>query len=118
MRPIHITVLVLTLHPVAELLVLGGEILFELAFVATPVRFELLLGPLHIPIDGLGLDAPDRLSLYEVRLFVACGPRHSTAQLRSSVAQADCAHSLQDALELASFVGYTPSHQVLQFGHL
>ena len=108
--PVSLTGLVLALHPVAVLLVLSRQVLFQLGLVTSPVSFELRLGPLHVPIDRLRFDPPNRLSLHEIGFLVSCGPCHCASQSSSSDPLASLPHVGQLTVEPARFTGYMPSH--------
>ena len=79
MRPIHVTVLIFALHPVSELLVRPGQVLFELSLVASPICLELRFRLLHVPIDRFGFDLADCLPLDKIGFLVASCSSHSTA---------------------------------------
>ena len=108
--PVSLTGLILALHPVAVLLVLSRQVLFQLGLVTSPVSFELRLGPLHVPIDRLRFDPPNRLSLHEISFLVASGPCHCASQPGSSDPLASLPHDGQFLVESARLVGYMPSH--------
>ena len=79
MRPVDVTGLIFALHPVSELFVRPGQVLFELSLVACPVGLELRLRLLHVPIDRFGFDLADCLPLDKIGFLVACCSSHCTA---------------------------------------
>ena len=108
--PVSLTGLILALHPVAVLLILSRQVLFQLRLVTSPISLELRLGPLHVPIDRLRFDPSNRLSLHEISFLVASGPCHCASQPGSSDPLASLPHDRQLLVEPASFIGYMPSH--------
>ena len=116
-RPVNVAGLIFAFHPVSELLVRTGQVLFELSLVACPVGLELRLCLLHVPIDRLGFDLADGLPLDKIGFLVARCSGHRTAQLDSSTPLALCSQKPELTLESASVVGLTPSNQALHHGH-
>ena len=84
MCPVDVSLRILAFHPVAELFVLARQVLFQFFLVAAPISFELLLCPLHVPIDRLCFDLSYCLTLDEISFFVSSGPRHGASELGSA----------------------------------
>ena len=116
MRPIHVTVLIFALHPVSELLVRPGQVLFELSLVACPVSLEFRFRFLHVPIDRFCFYLADCLPLDKIGFLVACSSSHCTAQLDSSTPLTLCSQCLELDVEPASIVSLTSSNQALHLG--